>query len=180
MKKNIIVFGLIAGLICCLNLLAVTLIGNKDFVFDHGMWIGYASMLLAFSLIFVAVKNYRDLYNHGLISFGKAFKIGLYITLIASTVYVVAWLIDYYYFIPDFAEKYSAHMVQKLRDSGASEAEISKQTAEMAGFQRMYKNPFFNALITYTEILPVGLLVSLACALILKRKRKEEFVQAIS
>ncbi|HZG26811.1 MAG TPA: DUF4199 domain-containing protein [Chitinophagaceae bacterium] len=180
MKKNILVFGLFAGLISCLNLLAVTIMSNRGFDFDNGMWIGYASMLLAFSLIFVAVKNYRDRYNNGVISFGKAFKIGLYITLIAATVYVVAWLIDYYYFIPDFAEKYSAHMIQKLRDSGASEAEINKQTAEMAGFQKMYQNPFFNAMITYTEILPVGLLVSLTCALILKRKRTEKFAEAIN
>jgi len=175
MKKNIIVFGLIAGLISCFNLLAITVMGRKDIDFDNGMWIGYASMLLAFSLIFVAVKNYRDRYNNGIISFGKAFRIGLYITLVAATVYVVTWLIDFYYFIPDFAERYSAHVIKQLKESGASVTEINKQTAEMASFQQMYKNPFFNAMMTYLEIVPVGLLVSLACALILKRKRKEEF-----
>jgi hypothetical protein len=92
------------------------------------------------------------------------------IVLIASTIYVVAWLIDCFFFIPDFAEKYSAHMLDKLKASGASQIEIDKQTKEMASFVRMYKNPFFNAMMTYIEILPVGLIVTLISSLILKRK----------
>src|ERR1017187_9822075 len=72
------------------------------------MLIGYASMLVALSLVFVGIRNYRDKYNNGVISFGKAFKIGIMIVLIASTIYVVAWLIDYFFFIPDFMEKYSS------------------------------------------------------------------------
>jgi hypothetical protein len=104
------------------------------------------------------------------ISFGKAFKIGIMIVLIASTIYVAAWLIDYFFFIPDFAEKYSAHMLDKMRASGASQIEIDKQTKEMANMGRMLKNPFINAMMTYLEILPVGLIVTLISSLILKRK----------
>ena len=72
----------------------------------------------------------------------------------------------------DFAEKYSAHMLDKLKASGASQIEIDKQTKEMANFAEMYKNPFFNAMMTYAEILPVGLIVTLISSLILKRKIK--------
>jgi hypothetical protein len=90
--------------------------------------------------------------------------------LIASTVYVAAWLIDYYFFIPDFGEKYTAHMLDKLKASGATQLEIDKQTKEMAEFSSMYKNPFFNAMMTYVEILPVGLIVTLISSLILKTK----------
>jgi len=142
--------------------------GNFDY--DKGLLIGYASMLIAFSLVFVGIRNYRNKYNNGVISFGKAFKIGIMIVLIASTIYVVAWLIDYFFFMPDFMEKYSANMIDKLKASGASQVEIDKQTKEMASFARMYKNPFFNAMMTYVEILPVGLIVTLISSLILKRK----------
>ena len=90
--------------------------------------------------------------------------------LVASTVYVAAWLVDYFYFIPDFMEKYSAHMIDQLKASGASQVEIDKQAEEMATFAVKYKNPFFNAMMTYMEILPVGLVVTLASSLILKRK----------
>lgn len=173
MKKNIIIYGLIAGIVVALPMLIVVngmfdAQGNVDF--DKSMLIGYASMLIAFSMVFVGIKNYRDKYNDGTITFGKAFKTGFYIVLIASTIYVATWLIDYFFFIPDFGEKYAAHMLETLKASGASAAEIEKQTAEMAKFGEMYKNPFFNALMTYMEILPVGLLVTLISSLILKRK----------
>lgn len=173
MKKNIIVCGVIAGIIVsALMLTSVNYYshceGNVDF--GTSMVIGYASMLIAFSLVFVGIKNYRDKYNGGVISFGKAFKTGMLIVLIASTMYVIAWLVDYFYFIPDFAEKYAAHMLNELKASGASQEEIAKQTQEMADFSRMYKNPFFNAMMTYVEILPVGLIVTLISSFILKRK----------
>src|ERR1700748_2883027 len=127
MSKNIIIYGLIAGIIVsALMLLNVNYLshcnGNLDY--DTSMLVGYASMLLAFSLVFVGIRNYRDKYNGGVISFGKAFKIGILIVLIASTIYVVAWMIDYFFFIPDFMDKYSTHEIDKLRASGASLAEI--------------------------------------------------------
>ena len=173
MKKNIIIYGVIAGIVVSvLMLLSVNYLshceGNVDY--DTSMLIGYASMLIAFSMVFVGIRNYRDKYNGGIISFGKSFKIGIMIVLIASTIYVVAWLIDYFFFIPDFMEKYSAHMVDELKASGASQMEIDKQTKEMANFARMYKNPFFNAMMTYVEILPVGLVVTLLSSFILKRE----------
>jgi hypothetical protein len=173
MKKNIIIYGLIAGIIVSiLMLISVNSLNHREGNFDYNtsLLIGYASMLIAFSLVFVGIRNYRNKYNGGVISFGKAFKIGIMIVLIASTMYVVAWLIDYFYFIPDFMEKYSAHMLDQLKASGASQAEIDKQTKEMANFAAMYNNPFYNAMMTYLEILPVGLVVTLISSLILKRK----------
>jgi amino acid transporter len=173
MKNTIIVYGLIAGIIVStLMLYSVNSLshGEGNFDYDRSLLIGYASMLIAFSLVFVGIRNYRDKHNEGVISFGKAFKIGIMIVLIASTMYVIAWLIDSAYFIPDFAEKYSSQMLDKLKASGASQIEIEKQTKEMASFVSMSKNPFFNAMMAYIEILPVGLVVTLISSLILKRK----------
>ncbi len=173
MKKNIIIYGLIAGIVVAIPMLVVVngiadAQGKVDF--DKSMLIGYASMLIAFSMVFVGIKNYRDKYNGGTITFGKAFKTGFYIVLIASTMYVITWLIDYFFFIPDFMDKYATHMLEQLKADGASSAEIEKQSADMVKFGKMYKNPFFNALMTYMEILPVGLIVTLISSLILKRK----------
>ena len=138
---------------------------------------GYTSMLLAFSMVFVGIKNFRDKYHQGSISFKKAFLIGLYITLIACTMYVIVWMIDYHYFIPDFMDKYSAHMIAQAKASGANQADIDKQIAEMAKFKEMYKNPVFMILMTYAEIIWVGLIISLISALILKRKPKEDTME---
>jgi amino acid transporter len=173
MKKNTIIFGIIAGIIVSFLMLftvntASHCEGSIDF--DKSMLIGYATMLVAFSLVFVGIRNYRDKHNGGVISFGKAFKIGIMIVFISSTIYVVAWLFDYFYFIPDFMEKYSAHTLDKLKANGASPIEIDKQAKEMASFAKMYKNPFINAMMTYMEILPVGVLVTLISSFILKRR----------
>ena len=173
MKKTVITNGLIAGLISSSLFIGLMLLGKAgDMDFKNGMVYGFSLMILAFSFIFVATKSVRD-QNGGTISFGKAFLVGLYISLIASTIYVLVWMIDLNLFIPDFAEKYGAHMLAQLKAEGASQQAIASKTAEVAQFKKMYDNPFFVVLMTYVEILPVGILVSLISALIMKRKAKD-------
>jgi hypothetical protein len=174
MAKNILVYGLIAGLVvAALMLTSLNYYshceGNVDY--STSMVIGYASMLVAFSLVYVGIRNYRNKYNGGVISFGKAFKIGLFMVLIASTIYVAAWLIDYYFFIPDFFEKFSAQEIVKLKASAASQADIDKKTKEMNDMVQMLKNPLANAAMAYVEILPVGLVVTLISASLLRSKK---------
>lgn len=173
MRKNIIIYGLIAGIVVSVLMLSTVNYlshceGNVDY--NTSMLIGYASMLLAFSLVYVGIRNYRNNYNGGLISFGKAFKIGIIMVLIASTIYVAAWLIYYYCFDPHFMENYAAQDLAELKASGANQSEIDKETKKMADMVTMLKNPFFNAMMAYVEILPVGLIVTLISSLILKRK----------
>lgn len=166
MKKNVLIFGLISGaIVSSFMFLSTSFCGS-----DAGMWIGYSSMLLAFIFIFVGIKNYRDKYNGGSIGFGKAFRIGLYISLIASTMYVITWLINYYCFVPDFMDQYAAHTLDNMTKNGATPAELAAKTEEMNQYKEWYKNPLLVILLTYTEIVPVGIVVSLIAALILKRK----------
>jgi uncharacterized membrane protein len=169
MKRNVLVFGLISGaLIATFVVVTMNIWGCESY--SGSMYVGYAAQILALSLVYVGIKNYRDKENGGVITFGKAFKIGLLMSFIASTIYVVAWVIDYHFFIPDFMDKYAAHMVQQAKSSGATAAEISKQVAEAAQMKEMYKNPVIVVAFTYLEIFPTGLLVSLVAALVLKRK----------
>src|ERR1051325_8248852 len=110
MKRIVIVCGLISGCIVSALMGISIFVSNEHPDYSTGMFIGYAAMVLAFSLIFIGVKMFRDKYNGGVVSFGKAFLVGLYITLIASTIYVATWALEYKYVFPDFMEKYSAHM----------------------------------------------------------------------
>ncbi|KOS04741.1 hypothetical protein AM493_00770 [Flavobacterium akiainvivens] len=167
MKKLVLTHGLIAGGISVIGYLITFISGAMHN--EMAMLIGFASMLLAFSLIFVATVKFRK-QQGGVVSFGQAFQIGLYISLIASTVYVLVWLYNLYNVYPDFAEKYSAEYLEGLKAAGASAEKLAKATAEMNQFVADYKKPWYVIVMTYTEILPIGIIVSLISALILKRK----------
>ena len=178
MKKNVIVFGSISGLILLIILVTSTMVCYSNEDFSGNMWLGYSSMLVAFSFIFIGIKNVRDKLNGGYISFGKAFKVGMYISLIASTIYVVTWLVEYYIFIPDFMDKYLAHVLREATKDGATAAELKSKKDEMAVYTDMYKTPLGVIVLTYLEVLPVGLIISLIAAAILRRNPKEP--QAVS
>ncbi len=173
MKKNILVYGLIAGLlVSTFMLISMNYISycGGDVNYNTSMLIGYSSMLVAFSLVFVGVRNYRDKFNGGAITFGRAFGTGLLMVLIASTMYVLAWGIDYFFFMPDFMDHYTKGMIDSLKESGATQAEIDAKAVEMQKMVDQYKQPLFFIGYTYMEILPIGILVSIISALILKRK----------
>jgi len=170
MKKTIWVCGVIAGIIS----IAWSVFGDgcldKSASYGVHLFFGYATMVLGFSLIYVGVKNYRDYQNGGVITFGLALKISLLITIVASTVYVIIWMIDFYCFIPDFGKQYMEATRAQLVAKHVSAAEIQKQMTEMARSMEQYRKPFFLAMITYKEIVPVGIVISLIAALILKKK----------
>jgi hypothetical protein len=170
MKRIVIIFGLISGAIITGMMLYSMSKVYSGADFEPNAVLGYAAMIVAFSFNFVGIKNYRDKHNAGIISFGKAFRIGLYITLIASTLYVSVWLVDYYLFIPDFIDKYTVCVLNHAKKDGATQVQLTEKAAQMASFKEMYKNPLFVILITYSEVLPIGLVVSAISALILKRK----------
>jgi len=170
MKKNVLVYGLISG-ICVATFMSFSIAYcySKN-SFDGSMLLGYTAMLLSFSLIFVGVKNYRDQYNGGIISFGSAFLMALYMALIASTLYVIGWMIAYYNFFPDFIEKLASYQLSPAKVSHMTPAEVAGIREQMETFKVWYATPIGVAAATYMEILPVGIVVSLITALILKRK----------
>lgn len=171
MKKIVITYGLIAGAIVAAFMAFGTYYLSKNPDYEGSMILGYTGMLVAFSFVFLGVKNYRDKQNQGIISFGKALKIGALISLIASTIYVGVWLIEYYCLYPDFMEKYTDTMIKKLDTTTLTAAEIKAKTDEMLMYREMYKNPIWVILLTYAEVLlPIGLLVPFISAAILKKK----------
>ncbi len=142
-----------------------------------GMVAGYLSMLVATSFVFVGVKRYRDTELGGVIRFWPAFWLGLGIASVAAIAYVFSW--EVYMWKTDYAfmNEYIAGYLKDLEASGASAAEIAKQSAEMQKFARQYEQPLFRMLITLSEFAPIGLLVPLVSAALL---RKSSFMPAKS
>src|SRR6185295_8603200 len=129
MKRIVLTFGLIAGAILS-AMMAITMPFHDKIGPNNGMVIGYTTMVLAFLLVFFGIRSYRDTAGAGQISFGRALGVGLLIMLIASACYVVTWEIIYFNFLPDFGEKYAAHAVERLRNSGKPPEQIQQEVEQ--------------------------------------------------
>lgn len=176
MKKIVITYGIIAGLITGgLMLATMPLFVSGTVKMEHGLWIGYAGMVIALSLVFFGIKSFRDHHAGGKITFGKGFLIGLSITLIASLFYVIAWEITFSRSGEWFMQQWSTSELNKLKTSGASDAELLVAKQKSDEFVQLYQNPLIRFGMTLMEIFPVGILISLFSAALL---RKKEFLSS--
>ena len=169
MSRLILVYGAIAGTIeLALLALSMGVIGDHG---SMGMVLGYLSMLIAMSMVFVGVKRFRDEHQGGVIKFGKALLVGLGIAGVATAFYVLGWETYLWSTNYTFMTDFIASAVEKKAAAGASVAELAAFKAEMAGFAEMYENPVTRMLVTAMEISPVALLVPLISAAMLRNPR---------
>jgi hypothetical protein len=169
MKKTILTFGLISGAISSLMMVATVPLMDRIGHDKGGYIVGYTGIVLSFLLVYFGIRSYRDNIGNGQITFTKAFAVGISITLISCIFYVVTWEIIYFNFMPDFMDKYGAHVIEKLRASGASPAAVEVQVQKLKRFKEMYQNPFFNAAMTFIEPFPIGLAITLISAGVLRK-----------
>ena len=169
MKKTVLVFGVISGVVIAAEMLAglpfLEKIGQET-----ALILGYTTMVLAGLLVYFGIRSYRDNVDGGKLTFGRGFVVGILISLIACCFYVGTWEIVNYRFMPDFADKYAAGMVKRAKDSGASQQKIDETIRNAEEFRRNYRNPVYNVGMTFLEVFPVFLLITLISAGILRRK----------
>lgn len=177
MKKIVLTFGLISG-----ALMAIFMYSTMPFVdrvgMDRMIFVVYTWIVLAFLLVFFGIRSYRENVGNGAVSFGRAFAVGILITLIASVCYVIAWQIFYYAFMPDFFEKYAAHVIEQTRAAGATAEAIQAKTQEMNQMNQLVKNPLIHAAFVFVEPFPVGLIITLISAVILRKKQSAQPAEA--
>lgn len=169
MKKTVLTFGLISGGISAIFMF-VTIPFADRIGFDKGEILGYTLIVVSALLIFFGVRSYRENASGGRLTFGRAFAVGILITLISNVLYVAAWEVAYFKFMPDFGDKYAAQMVERAQKSGSSPEKIEKTRQQAAQFKQMYRNPVMNVALTFAEVFPIGLGVSLLSAAVLRRK----------
>lgn len=169
MKQIVLTFGLLSGVLSAAlmtaNMLFIDAIG-----FDRGLYVGYTVIVISFLFVYFGIRSYRDNVLGGRISFAKGFQAGILITLISCFFYVGAWLVTYNQLFPDFPDKYAAYMVEDKRAGGASQAEIESTIKQGEDMKKMLENPLINAVMTFTEPFPVGLLITLISAAVLRTK----------
>ena len=175
MKKIVLVYGAIAGVILgAMWFITSPLWDNGMLNFDNGMVVGYATMVVALSLVFFGVKSYRDNQQNGKITFGRAFKVGILITLVASVLYALSWELAIRTVSKGFSEKMEKYYVEETRkkaeEDKRSEAEVQAEVDSMKQSFELYENPIVRFGFTLIEILPVGLIITLLTALLLRKK----------
>lgn len=173
MTRTIIVFGLIAGAgMVLLQWIIYPLCYRGYVTFENSNYVGYAGMLIVFSMIFFGIKSYRDNQGRGSVTFWKAFQIGILITLLASLIHGIGgWA--YNLVNPDFKgfflEKFTEYELSKLPqpiDAAAREA----VDQEVALVRSIYENPILDLLFSTLLIFPAGLIVTVVSALLFRRK----------
>jgi cytochrome c-type biogenesis protein CcmH/NrfF len=168
--KYALIYGLLSGSVIAAVITAGLLLG-PEFGFTHSLWFGYLVMLVALTFIFVGVKRYRDVERGGVIKFLPAFGMGLAIAIVAGIAYVCVWEAYQASTGYRFMDEYIAAMVRQRQAEGASAAAIAEFMREMEGMRVSYANPLFRLPMTFLEVFPVGLLVALISAALLRNPR---------
>jgi hypothetical protein len=169
MTKTVVTFGLIAGLMISV-LMGGSLLLAKRIGSGHSMALGYTIMVASFLLVYFGIRSYRDNVLAGQISFGRAFTCGILITLITTICYVAMWEVLYFNFMPHFMDGYFAAQIHKVQSSGLDPATTAAQVAAIQHSQQLYQNPFVNMAYTFIEPFPVGLVITLISAAVLRRR----------
>ena len=169
MLKTILTYGWIAGLIAGgLCFVSTTMLGER-LPFGWAMALGYTTMLVALSTIFLAVKRVRDKSPSGAIGFWRALGVGVAITLIASLFYALGW--ECALATMGGSDAFITAYVARLQAEGGDPAAVATQVRDMEAMRASYANPLFRIPMSITEIAPVGVLVSLVSAGLLRNPR---------
>ena len=163
-------YGLLSGFVIILTLITGIVLSDQKSFFSSE-WFGYLVMLVALTFIFVGVKRYRDVERGGVIKFGAAFAMGLAIAAAAGVAYVAVW--EIYLAMTDyrFMDEYIAGMVRSRQAAGLSGVALAEEVAKLESMRTSYANPLFRVPMTFLEVFPVGLLVSLVSASLLRNPR---------
>ena len=169
MMRMILSYGFIAGLIVGVEMFLVTT--SLPLEGPWSMAVGYLTMLVALSMVFIAIKRRRDLTQGGVIRFWPAFGMGLGISFVAGVLYVAAWEATVAYTHMDFASIYAQSVIAQAKAAGTTGAALQKVIDQMEQFKVQYANPLYRWPMTFIEIFPVGVLVSLISAALLRNAR---------
>lgn len=171
MKRIILIYGVIAGgIVIASAILGIELVDNSETgAIANLEYLGYLIMLVALSIIFIGIKKYRDHELGGVITFGTATLVGLGISAVAGVVYVAAW--EVYLATTDYAfmDDYIASVMAAREAEGATAAELRETAASMESMRAQYQDPLFRLPITFLEIFPVGVLITLISSAFLRK-----------
>ena len=161
-----LVYGGMAGAI-----IAATISALLAADYGHSLWVGYLVMLVGLTLVFVGMKRYRDVEKGGVTRFLPAFGVGVGMAAVAAIFYVAIWegfvALTHY----DFMGDYIASIRHARESAGISGPALAREMAELEAMRVRFANPLFRLPMIFLEIFPVGLVVALVSAALLRNPR---------
>lgn len=169
MLRTILTYGTAAGLIVGVASFLTFTVLPGHLPTGLGMALGYTTMLVALSTIVLAVKRTRDVQPGGVIGFWPALAIGLGITVVASLFYAVAW--ELALVVNGGPDAFINGYIAQRRAEGGDPAALAGEIRQMEAMRAGYRDPLVRVPLTLTEIAPVGVLVALVTAGLLRNPR---------
>ena len=179
MKKFVLKYGLLSGLTVAV-MMALTVPVEHRIHASWGMVIGYTIMVLSFLIVFVGVKHYRDVECGGVISFGRALAVGALMMLLTCACYVAMWEVLSATVEKNFAHQYAEGMAKRAQQSGLKGSALQAKIDQARSFETMYANPLYRMSMTLLEPLPVGIVMALVTAGILRRRPQAEMAASVA
>ena len=176
MTRIVVFYGaigaLIVGAFMVASMLAWPLDSQSGEGMQGGVLVGYLTQIVALTTVFIGIKTFRDKERGGVIKFLPAFLVGLGISAIASLGWVIAWEIVLSVTKLDFGKMMVEMTTQQATANGLTGAELEQKVAEAEEFGKLYMaNPLVRVPVTFVEMFPVGAIISLISALLLRNSR---------
>jgi len=167
MRKIVLTYGLIMGIsISIFMMISILVMDTHNPDFDSAQIVGFLSMFVAFSLIFVGVKQVRDKHLGGVITFGTGAKVSTFILLIAAAIYSLTWTVYVQISDTTFYEDYYAHQMESIEDP----EERAEKQEEAENTKKTLENPIALFLFTTLEMIMPGIPFVLIAAGVFRRK----------
>lgn len=168
MKSTVLKFGTYSSILLIV-LFGISFFFEGAMSYETSEIFGYATIVLSLSFVYFGIRNYRDAINNGTVSFGKALKIGVLITLLAALTFGLINVVYTEVINPEFMGEYYNHNIEKYRASLPA-AEFEAKLKEMESQKDMFTNPVFNFALMSITVFIIGFIISLLSALTLQRK----------
>ena len=168
MKKTVLRYGAYGAVTICI-LFLISWFALNDLSLSIQEVLGYVSIVLSLSFVFLGIKHYRDSENEGKVSFKQALIIGVLISLITALAFGILDVIYTEVLNPDFMANYYENAAENLKSTLPAD-QVEAKLAELETQREMFANPIMSFLFMALTVFVIGFIISLISSLILQRK----------
>ena len=134
--------------------------------------IGYATMIVALSMVFFGTRHYRNTVGGGSLTFGQGFKIGTLISFVAALIFGIFTVMLFTVFIPDLGERY-LEVYRQMAEQGNDPA-LQAQMEQFEANKELFLSPIFQGFLMFITVFFIGEVIAVISSLFLKRKAAPE------